>query len=106
MVRESSGASTERRCSVSTFWSPKPVMSHNTSYSGTSAKPNAKAPSANTRSFSVRFRFSFDFRAAFLMSSSPRHRHHDERDVERQRDAAQDDGGAAHFRAPLGQFLG
>ena len=68
MVRVSSGFSTDRRCSASAFWLPKPVMSHSTSYSGTSAKPNAKLPSAKRQSFSVSFLFCVHYERATDMT--------------------------------------
>src|SRR5688572_11038193 len=106
MVRESSGCSIAALASVRTFWLPKPVRSQTTSYSGTSAKPNAKLPSAKPSSFSVRRLFSFvlSWRASG-MRSGPAHRHRDERDVERERHQTEDDGGPAHLGTPRRDFL-
>src|SRR6188768_3866313 len=95
MMRLSSGASTESRRSASAFWLPKPVRSHNTSYSGTSAKPNAKLPSAKPRSFSVSCRLMLDL-ASSATNSAPAHRHEDESQVERQRDEAEQPRAAAN----------
>src|SRR5688572_19031672 len=100
MVRESSGCSIAALASVRTFWLPKPVRSHNTSYSGTSAKPNAKLPSAKASSFIVRRWF-----ARSLMRSGLAHRHHDECHVEGQCHETEQPGGAACLRTPRADFF-
>src|SRR5688572_15066526 len=104
MVRESSGASTATRASASARWLPNPVMSQSTSYNGTSAKPNAKLPSAKPSSFTVSRLFAPCVWS--VIESGPAHRHHDEGDVETERDETQQDGGFARLRAPLADFLG
>jgi len=51
---------------------PMPVISHSTSYSGTSAKPKAKAPAAKPVSFSASRRFSLRNAAKrIIMMPSP-----------------------------------
>ena len=78
-------------------------MSHSTSYSGTSAKPNAKLPSAKASSFRLRLRFARlvvgVVHACERITDSS-----DEADVERQRDQRQQECCApdplAAFRRP------
>src|SRR5262245_39599888 len=83
------------------FWLPKPVRSHNTSYSGTSAKPNAKLPSAKPSSFSVSRLLS----AAFDMPSAVAHVEQDAADEDQQHQPAEEQRGAAGLGAPFTDLL-